>query len=338
MACRLANEFAKEGNSVTYSYYYESGEFELEKTIQRVAFCKKLIANKIQRTLFEIISTRRFFKKNKFDCVLALGYSPAIEFELATIGFKASDRVIMSERNDPYNNVKSTIQKKLRNWAYRRADQIVFQTEDACKYFPSDIQKKGVLIPNPISSDLPAVYEGEREKTIVSAGRLNHQKNLPLLIRAYSRIQKEYPDYRLVIYGDGEEKQRLHELCESLHCTDSVEFPGFKTDVLNRINKASVYVSSSDFEGISNSVLEALALGIPTVATDCPIGGNRLMIQNMINGILTTVGNEDELYEGIKKVITNSTLSRNLSKNATMVRDTFSINNITSQWMKVMLK
>ena len=94
-------------------------------------------------------------------------------------------------------------QQALRNFAFRFADALVFNGR--CSFlFPKSVQNRGVIIPNPINGKLPSPIEGEREKTIVTACRLHPQKNLPMMINAFSMLADEFPAYKLVIYGQGD--------------------------------------------------------------------------------------------------------------------------------------
>ena len=150
---------------------------------------------------------------------------------------------------------------------------ITFQTADGIGYFPAAIAKKAVIIPNPIDASIPQRYEGERAKKIVTVGRLHSQKNQALLLEAFSDFRAARTDYTLHIYGEGELEEKLKAYAVELGLGDSVVWHGFSARVKEEIADSRMFVLSSDFEGISNSMLEALAMGIPTISTDCPIGG-----------------------------------------------------------------
>ena len=109
--------------------------------------------------------------------------------------------MVFSERNNPRKVPVGKHQQMLRDFAFRFADALVFQTEDAKSYFSKSIQSRGHIIPNPINGNLPEPYEGEREKIIVTACRLHPQKNLPMMINAFSMLADEFKEYKLVIYG-----------------------------------------------------------------------------------------------------------------------------------------
>ena len=336
VALRLADYYVENGHSVSYIYYYDTGQYEKNTKIDTYCLCRRMRSIKLLRTIDEVLQTRRFFKLNKFKSLLIFGYSPAIEFAISTLGLKKTCMVIMSERNDPSRNTKKRYIDWLRSWAYSKSDKVVFQTEDAKNYFSDIIKQKGFVIPNPIENKFPDRFSGNRIKTIVTAGRLTAQKNLPLLINAFACLHHDFPDYHLIVYGDGELKEELLNQCRELGIINSVSFPGFDKDCMIKSRDVAMYVSSSDYEGISNSILEALCLGIPVVATDCPVGGNRLMIEEGNSGFLTPTGDEEKLYQKMKLIINSPVLSDKLSRNAIKNRDKFRVEKIASTWLKLM--
>lgn len=246
------------------------------------------------------------------------------------------NKIVVSERNNPKACPSGKVQQKLRDWAFGRADVCVFQTENAMKMFPKNVQKKGVIIPNPINGNLPRPYIGVRRKAIVAACRLHPQKNLPMLIDAFRQLHIDYPDYRLEIYGQGEMWEQLVQLVSELGLSKFVAMPGFANDIFDRINTCTMYVSSSNYEGISNSMLEAMGMGVPVVVTDCPVGGARMMISDGRNGYLVPVGNSKIMYEKMKKVIEDRESTKNIMQESIKVRDKYDLSKISEQWILIM--
>ena len=121
------------------------------------------------------------------------------------------------------------------------------------------------------------VYDGGRHD-IVTTGRLTAQKNHKMLIHAFAMIADRIPD-NLVIYGEGELRGELEALVAELHLKDRIFLPGSITDVANTIRSAKLFVLSSDYEGMPNSLMEAMALGLPCLSTDCPCGGPRMILE-----------------------------------------------------------
>jgi glycosyltransferase involved in cell wall biosynthesis len=207
----------------------------------------------------------------------------------------------------------------------------VFQTQEERDYY-TWLKCPTAVIPNPVKEDLPAPFTGERRHEIVNFCRLNKQKNIPLLIGAFEKLLREYPDYTLRIYGRGDEKDNLVALTREKGLEDSVFFEDFASDVHDRIRDAAMYVCSSDFEGLSNSMLEAMAIGLPCVCTDCEGGGARMMIQDGKNGLLTPIGDEEALYQAMKKLADDPAFAARLGREAANVRQELSIYQIADRW------
>ena len=124
-----------------------------------------------------------------------------------------------------------------------------------------------------------------------------------LPIYAFSMLADEFPEYKLVIYGQGVLEDELRAQIKSLNLEDRVLLPGFASNILEKVAPCSMFVSSSDFEGISNSMLEALGMGLPAVVTDCPVGGARMIIKSGENGILVPVGDTQAMYEAMRSIL-----------------------------------
>lgn len=141
-----------------------------------------------------------------------------------------------------------------------------------------------------------------------------------------------FTDYRLVIYGDGPEREDILSYIKLRNLSDSVDLFHNCSDVHEKIIKSSMFVSSSNYEGLSNSMLEAMAIGLPTICTDCPCGGARMVIKNNINGLLVPTGDKDSLAVAMEKIAKNQQLSQKLSNNSKKLRDMLSLDKIAKQW------
>lgn len=247
---------------------------------------------------------------------------------------KLPGSLIISERNDPNNDPVQSYVRKFRNLIYRLCNAAVFQTPDAALYFKKIVKGPTTVILNPIESDLPARFEGKREKRIVSVARLTDVKNHQMLIKAFNTILKRHSDYILEIYGEGPEQEKLQKLIDSLQLQNKVFLRGFCTNVHERIRAAMCFVLPSNYEGISNSMIEALGLGIPTICTDCPIGGARIIIENNVNGVLIPVGDQKALEKALIKVIENEDFRERVSLKAIEVNKRLSAKNISREWIK----
>lgn len=327
----LINYYVKAGWKVQLILLYENlVEYSLPKTVE-----VQYLGWDKYRSVFQVVSRLKELRRIiKGDYVVSFIYAAIRDTIFATIGLKK--RIIVSDRSDPSREPAGNFRQLIRTISYFFADTIVFQTEEAKKFFPNCIQRKGVIISNPISSNLPQRYVGNRKKIIVAAGRLDQQKNFPMLLNAFSMLHKDFPEYSLRIYGRGPMEDELRRLVDMLRLEDCVELPGYVLNVDEQMWDASLYVSSSDYEGISNSMLEALAMGIPTICTDCPVGGARESIKDGVSGILVPVGDETSLYKAMKKVLTDDSLAERLSNNSVRIRAELSEEIIVSKWLEIM--
>ncbi|WP_035381069.1 glycosyltransferase [Fervidicella metallireducens] len=179
---------------------------------------------------------------------------------------------------------------------------------------------------------IPKPWEGDRVKEVVGAGRLDKQKNFPLLIEAFAKFYKSHSDYVLKIYGDGPLREELIRYAESLLPKDAYCFPGRTTELLEKIKSASMFVLSSDYEGMPNVVIEAMAMGMPVISTDCPSGGSSYLIQNGNNGILTPVGEVDALSEAMCKVAESEKFAIKISREAEKIKNVLDAEVVAEKW------
>ena len=288
----------------------------------------------------EITWLRNYLKQNP-DMTVIVFLQPSIPIVLlAAQGLP--NKVIISERADPNRLMKKRYGKPFIEKYYTRADIAVFQTDDAKSVYPEAVSKKGTVIFNPLKDNLPQPYRGERNKNITTFCRISNQKNLPLLVEAFSQVHSKHPDYTLRIIGDapndeGREVLRaIDNQINELQLKESVKLEPFMKNVHEAVIKDAMYVNSSDYEGISNAMLEAMAISMPVVCTDCPIGGAKATINNGENGLLVPIQNAEVLVNAINRVIEEDGLGDKLSQNASKLRDEISLDSITDKWIKLL--
>lgn len=284
------------------------------------------IMGRVQR----IFTLRKYFKENMDTVYVSMPTDTNMFAVLASLFLRVN--LIISERNDPnqYGH------KALRNFLYCFAGKMVFQTEDAKNCYSRRLQRLGRIIPNPICEEKLLTYTGAKSKRFVVVGRLEPQKNHKLLLEAYADIAAEYKEYDLYLYGKGNLKEELKAFSHQLGIADRVHFEGFCQDVHEKIIDAAAYVLSSDYEGISNSLLEAMAMGIPVISTDCPIGGSRMLIEHKKNGLLIPVGDKSALTEAMKYIIEHAEEAKGMGVEAAKVKERFSIQAVADAWLEYM--
>lgn len=322
----LANRLSEKGIKVTIIMTAgDTVSYQLNSRVKLLS-AGGTSGGSMAKRLKRIRKMRAVLKANQKSVIISFGLGSCFFTSLANAGLH--NKFIISERNDP----AACPHPKLRNMVYSQADQLVFQTGDAVKCFPEKIQKRGIVIPNPISEDIEPAYIGERKKKIVAVGRLEPQKNYFLLLHAFLLFHQKFPDYTMHLYGEGYLRKDLQEFIEKKKIDHVVTFEGFHPNVHQEIKDAAIYVLSSDYEGISNALLESMALGLPVISTDCPIGGSRLCIQNGVNGLLVPVGDEKAMAQAMIYLASNPQEAEKLGQEAVRVRERFSELSILSQW------
>lgn len=333
MVCVLANYFARIGHDVTVIVWKDSTiDYPLDDMVKiQWMHCK---INKEIDVIKPCLMTRKILKQHNGAYLIAFMSKMATYSRLFTVGLDI--KVIGSERTDPQKEPRKKIYRLVRNIAFCFLDKIVYQTEDAMNYFPKMAQKKGCVIPNPITPGLPLPFDGERRKEFVAFCRIDKQKNLPMMIDAFIEAHKKHPDYNLRIYGTGNDENKIKKYIKDHKAENYILMEGFSDNVHDNIVDAYAFLSSSNYEGLSNSMLEALSIGLPCICTDCPIGGAHMIIENGVNGILVPVGDRNTLSREICRLIENKDLCKKISVEARKVRDKLSENIICDKWNQLL--
>lgn len=329
----IANYCATHGCQVTMLLLRQKEQiYSVEPAVKLVQLKNR--HSKWKLLIRRVREIRREVKKSEADTVVAFMDDISFFTALACIGLRK--KVVLSIRNDPRRPDKRFFWYLGKFFNNPLASRMVFQTPEAMACYPVRIRRKGTVIPNPIDENLPEPFFGEREKRVVGIGRMVPQKEFSLILDAFREFHEKHPEYALELYGDGPELENLEARARGAGLTDSVRFPGFVPDVDERLRTAAMYVSASDFEGISNTMLEALAMGVPTICTDCPVGGAAMMIQDHQNGILIPVGDESALVKAMNEIADSPELAALLSRSAVKVREDYSVEKIGPMWKKVL--
>jgi len=316
-----------------YAYHNRHESYPMSGLVKQF-FLNTSYQQKIIRKLDRIRQLRNILRNNPGAVIIAFEYF--VNMQTIIAGFGLKNKIIISERNDPAKQDNRKGIKHLRSFLYRFADVLVCQTPDAKAYFPKAVQKKTVVIANPVKEGLPVRGRGEHRNEIVSFGRLEKQKNLPLLIDAFALLHKEHPAYMLSIYGNGSEKKQIQNYIADKQLNDCIFLYECVPDIHERITDCAMYVSSSDYEGLSNSMIEAMAIGLPCIVTDCPCGGARMLIRSGENGVLVPVRDVKAMYKAMKDVIENPEKAADLSRNAANVRLSLSTGKVTTEWERLL--
>lgn len=328
----LSNEFVTYGWEVEIATIYGSKQdYELDKRVNiRNILCKCPI--RVLRPFERFAAIRRNIKEAEPDVAVSFLADVNIHVIISMLGMKK--KLVVSERNDPQRDPKPKWMRWLRDRLYASVDGIVFQTADAKAYFDK-LLKKGIkfeIIPNPIKENLPFYNKDTNSNEFITACRLDTQKNLPLMIDAFHILVNKGMDVKLNIYGEGSERNHLETYIKTLGLESRVSLCGFTNEIHEKMKNAACFVISSDYEGISNSMLEALAIGIPVVATDCPVGGARMYITDKVSGRLVPCREVDSLADAMYTAVHDRKAAAAWGENASNIRNELTVGRVAFWW------
>ncbi|MBP3275062.1 MAG: glycosyltransferase [Butyrivibrio sp.] len=338
VVANLANRFAQDGfNVYVATEEYGNNEFSLDPKVKRIHVGLKEEdekKNRIVKFLLRVKYLKSFVEEYKPDVLVAFAHR--CNYRALMAAGNSNVPVVISIRINPvgyYDAFSDTVQIK---WLFPKAAGCVYQTQEQKDWFKPYLQDNSRIIMNPINpkyfgNPLPKV----REKAVMHHARLVDFKNQPMLVRAFLKVHEKHPDYVLKIFGpdsgDGT-KEILEKLIRDNSAESYVLLMGASSDLEKEIPKGEIYAYSSDYEGMPNSLLEAMAMGMPVVSTDCPCGGPRAVIRDGENGFLIPVGDEDALTDRMNRLIEDKELSKRFSENARKIEDVASMEAIYKQW------
>lgn len=290
---------------------------------------KKNILSKC-KTIIDLI---KYLKKIKLDVSFEMLFTP-MKYILLNKIVNRKMVIIGSERNNPKERYKTIKYKILYKLCPILCNGYIFQTNFIKKMFSKKIQQKSIIIPNAISNPdaYRIVHTNSKDKIIVSVGRLAYQKGYDNLIKAFKILNGKYPDYKLVIYGDDDERNKLEDLVNELNLKDKVFLPGKLSNVMEKVSEADIFVMSSRYEGFPNALLEAMAIGMPCISTNCVAGPSDIIINNY-NGILVEVDNIKQLSEKIIYLIEHPQIKKRLGEQAKKIVNNFSTDIIYAKYL-----
>ena len=343
--CTLANSLIRTNEVSIVTLINSSIDYKINPKIKVISVDKNKNKNKLfskmkKLSLGRFISLKRIILQEKPDIIISFLPEPSIKLMIIKNMDKRINKipVIVSIRNDPKIEYKNKLIDFIVKKLYKNVSFLILQTKDAMKYFEKSIPKdKMTIISNPINPEfmLDEPFLGIRDKKIVTVGRLTEQKNHKLLISSFKEIINKYPDYQLEIYGEGRLKNELQKFITDLKLDTKVKLMGSTDDVKRILYKSSMFILSSKYEGMPNALMEAMALGVPCISTNCPCGGPNALIKNNENGLLIENENKEELVASICKLIENKSLSKKISINACKDSKNYSIDKIVKKWENI---
>lgn len=329
----LANVLSKRGHEI---HFLVLSEFS-----KRYPLSDKVIVHDLtdydRNPIHPIIGRYRALRKVYAEVMpdITIHYNLQSAYLTLAMPRKVYNKAIYSERGDPYDKEYSGLLGVIRDWTVKYVDGIVFQSEGARDFFNEKIRRKSMIIHNSVEVPVDKYPMPEfRTKQIVSAGRLHEQKNFTLLIDAFAKIADKIPEYKLVIYGDGDLRMQLQNQISGYKLNHRISLLPACNDLWDKIRTASLFVLSSDYEGMPNALMEAMALGIPCISTDCRPGGARTLIEDGVNGFVVPRMDVDTLSEKMLFVIDNPNMAKIISEGGRQISITHNEKNTFDRWEK----
>jgi glycosyltransferase involved in cell wall biosynthesis len=242
--------------------------------------------------------------------------------------------IIISERSDPAKHPIGPAWNRFRRWTYPSASRLVVQNQAAQISFKPLLGDRSCIIPNPILA-LPAV-EGEtpflvHRPVVLNAGRLSREKGCDLLIRAFASLSQRYPDWNLLILGEGSQRSDLEGLVAELGMRERISLPGRVKNPYDYFRKGDLFVLPSKYEGLPNALCEAMACGMAVVAANCSPGVAEV-VHDGINGLLAESENVDSLAGAMEKLMSDRARRASLGEQASLSVEPYNLNKVMALW------
>lgn len=332
---QLANGLSARGYRVILvTTYIRTNEYPIDQKVERIILEHgNTVRNGLRKNIGYIAKLRGICHDNHAGIIVSFMREPNVRALLAAIG--TGTKNIISVRNDPIKEYPGPAGRFMRSFLLPMADGCVFQTEDAQKAFPERLRMKSRIILNPVAKEFFGIKR-ECPRHVITVCRLAPQKNIGLLIRAFARLSEKYPDEKLLIYGEGDSRGECERLIGSLNLDDRIKLMGTSTEIPEVLSKAKIFALSSDYEGMPNALMEALAAGVPSIATDCPCGGPGILIEDGVNGLLVPVGDEDKMAGALDVLLSNPKYAERLgAAAAARASGQFGSDVVLEQWREM---
>ena len=334
VACRLATQLSEHNDVWLMNFAQKEETYRVGDSVNRIDASYErsletlslpgLVVDHVRRRLNGALSVTKARREIGFDTTVSFMSSPN---RLNSVF--GGVRKVMSERNDP--SQKPSDYFKRARWCYRHADYVVFQSRRVQGMFAERIRQKSCIIANPVEVDCMAA--STRKPKVVNVARLIDQKNHELLLRAFALFHATHQAYQLHLYGEGELEENLKRLACELGIGECTHFEGFRDDVHEAISDAEMFVLSSDYEGLSNALIEAMLMGIACISTACT--GSDELITDGYDGLLVPVRDVQAMAAAMARISDDEQLRVRLEEHARNRAFEFAPENIVRKWERI---
>ena len=325
----LANELSHRGHQVEIVCLNRHVVFYPIDEKVKVVFAEEAVGTSFIGK--KMLWLRKYVKTTRPDAVLPFMTDVYSVTLVSLIGLGIP--VISSERYDP--RASNLLFKTIRWLFLRLTTHLVVQTEDIKSCYSKALQKRTTVIYNPVNEKVfeDSLVPKERQNKIVSVGRLAPQKNFPMLIDAFAKIKEEFPDYQLTIFGEGPLREELQSQIDRLHLTESALLAGRSNQVIEELRSAKLFCMSTNAEGMSNALIEAMCVGLPVITTK--VSGAEELVDDGKTGFITPIGDEAQLVVALRKMLGNEALMKEMGERNLQKRDLFNLKTIANEWENV---
>lgn len=337
----LANTLSKRGWNITIVILnLKNAEYK-----NRIEDSVELISLNVSNSRYAFFKMRKLFIDNNFQKVVAFDYIMTILLVFTRVTLKNKFFIIMRNINtlSQKENIKKTFKQ---NIVYYLLNKIFFKIDyivNQCNAMRDDLlsihklnPKNMTVIYNPVNRIIEDAYVNsmdiKKEDYFLCVGRLEKQKSFEYAIKAFSKITKLYPNYRLKIVGKGSLEKYLKEIAFEYKVETKIDFEGFQRDIIPYYQKAKATILTSIYEGFPNVLIESITLGTPIVSFNCPSGPDEI-IEDGLNGYLVEYQNMDDLTFKMLKVIENKFYLETII--ATSKK--YSVENIINKWENILM-
>lgn len=331
----LAEYFRAEGYRVVMvTQYQREDEYELPDGIDRILSDigeEKVSASRVVNFFRRLNKLHAIWKNQRPNLVLSCIGKNNFMAVVTTMGTQT--RAVVSVVGEAKEEYPSRGMRMLADFLFSCAAGVILQTERSRSFFCRKVGERAVILPNSLNpAFIRPRYEGVREKRIVSVGRMDANKNHEMQLRAFAALKDKYPDYTFEIYGDGELRSYIEETASQLGVAGRVFLPGVVQDVAERICRASLFLLTSYSEGVSNALIEALALGLPVIATDVPSGGTEELMEDGVNGLVIPAGDQAALTRAMDRLLGDADYAEKLGREAAKIQQRLAPERVNPMW------
>lgn len=344
---QLCNHLVRKGHTITLielDAERTGSFFALDDQVRRIDLAKASLPNlKILRIAGRLYNLRRAVAASGADIVLSFIGRTNIMTLIATRGLGVP--VIVSERNDPSHYRLGAVTERLRRLSYPLAARLVVQTKRTAAFFADLPRVNLVVLANPVPPSReraePAVAGAGGCFRIIGVGRLHPQKGYDRLLAAFARLAGRFPDWTIIVFGEGGERNRLEAMAQDLGLSGRVRLLPPTRQIASELGRAHIFAFPSRYEGFPNALAEAMAAGLPAIGYNDVSGVEDLIIDG-VSGLLADTGLDETtateaLATGLERLMSDPCLRARLGAAAVARIASFAPEQILGDWERLLI-